>query len=711
MSAQVRRSATLSVLVAAAALGACGQSAPPPAEPAAPAPSASQAPAAPVAPAAPKPVLGSFGFDVAGMDRAVAPGEDFFEYADGTWVRNTEIPSDRSSYNSFTVLTEQARTDTRAILEKAAADSAAGGDARRIGDYYAAFLDEAGIEAKGVAPLQPELEAIAAIADKKALARAFGESLRADVDLLNATNYYTDRLFGLWVSPNLLQPDAYAPYLVQGGLGMPDRDFYLEGGRMAELRTQYAAYVAKLFELAGIADGAAKATRILALETAIARVHASQLETNDVQKGANAWAAADFARRAPGLDWTAFLDGAGLQKQPTFVVWQPKAVTGIAALVGKQPLATWKDYLAFHALDRAAPYLPKAFADAHFAFHGTALSGTPQQQERWKRAVDETDHALGEAVGKIYVGEHFTPETKARAEAMVKNLIVAFGQRIDALEWMTPQTRQRAKAKLAGLQVGVGYPEKWRDYAALEVRRDDALGNAQRAGLFEYRRNLGKLGQPVDRGEWFLLPQEVNALNVPLENRLIFPAAILQPPFFDGAADDAVNYGAIGAVIGHEISHSFDNSGALFDENGKLANWWTKEDLEHFEAAGAALAAQFDAYKPFPDLAVNGKLTLGENIADVAGLATAYDAYKLAHPAGDTLDGFSPDQRLFLGWAQAWRSKAREPALRNTILTNVHAPGRYRALTVRNLDAWYAAFDVKPGQKLYLEPAQRVKVW
>lgn len=704
------RPALVAVLIAAA-LGACGQSAPPPAEPAAPAPSASQAPAAPVAPAAPKPVLGSFGFDVAGMDRAVAPGEDFFEYADGTWVRNTEIPSDRSSYNSFTVLTEQARTDTRAILEKAAADSAAGSDARRIGDYYAAFLDEAGIEAKGVAPLQPELEAIAAIADKKTLARAFGESLRADVDLLNATNYYTDRLFGLWVSPNLLQPDAYAPYLVQGGLGMPDRDFYLEGGRMAELRTQYAAYVAKLFELAGIADGAAKATRILALETAIARVHASQLETNDVQKGANAWAAADFARRAPGLDWTAFLDGAGLQKQPTFVVWQPKAVTGIAALVGKQPLATWKDYLAFHALDRAAPYLPKAFADAHFAFHGTALSGTPQQQERWKRAVDETDHALGEAVGKIYVGEHFTPETKARAEAMVKNLIVAFGRRIDALEWMTPQTRQRAKAKLAGLQVGVGYPEKWRDYAALEVRRDDALGNAQRAGLFEYRRNLAKLGQPVDRGEWFLLPQEVNALNVPLENRLIFPAAILQPPFFDGAADDAVNYGAIGAVIGHEISHSFDNSGALFDENGKLANWWTKEDLEHFEAAGAALAAQFDAYKPFPDLAVNGKLTLGENIADVAGLATAYDAYKLAHPAGDTLDGFSPDQRLFLGWAQAWRSKAREPALRNTILTNVHAPGRYRALTVRNLDAWYAAFDVKPGQKLYLEPAQRVKVW
>ncbi|MBO9661825.1 MAG: M13 family metallopeptidase [Dokdonella sp.] len=646
------------------------------------------------------------------MDRSVAPGDEFFEYADGNWVKHTEIPADRSSYNSFTVLTEQARKDTRTILEEAAAQSGAGGDRAKIGNYYAAFLDEAGIEAKGVAPIKAELESIAAIADKKSLARAFGASLRADVDLLNATNYYTDRLFGLWVSPNLRRPEGYAPYLVQGGLGMPDRDFYLEGGRMAELRAQYAAYVAQLFALAGVADGEAKAKRILALETAIARAHASQLDTNDVRKGANEWAAKEFAKRAPGLHWSVFFDAAGLQAQPNFVVWQPKAVGGIAALVGREPLATWKDYLAFHALDRAATYLPKAFADAHFAFHGTALSGTPQQQERWKRAVDETDHALGEAVGKVYVEKHFPAATKARAEAMVKNVVIAFGHRIDALEWMTPETKRRAKAKLAGLEVGVGHPETWRDYTALEVRRDDALGNVQRASLFEYRRNLAKLGRPVDRGEWFLLPQEVNALNVPLENRLIFPAAILQPPFFDGAADDAVNYGAIGAVIGHEISHSFDNSGALFDEHGKLANWWTKQDLEHFEAAGKALAAQFDAYKPFPDLAVNGKLTLGENIADVAGLATAYDAYKLAHPgAGETLDGFTPDQRLFLGWAQAWRSKAREPALRNTLLTNVHAPGRYRALTVRNLDAWYPAFDVKPGQKLHLAPAERVKVW
>jgi len=699
------RSIPLALMVAA--LGACDRSAPPQAPAATPAPVAE----APVAPAKPKPALGDFGFDVAGMDRTIAAGDDFYGYADGTWTKNTEIPADRSSYNSFTLLTEQALKDTCAIVEEAA-KAGTSGDMAKIGGYYAAFMDEAGIEAKGAAPVEPALAAIAAIKDKPALAHALGQTLRADVDLLNATNFYTSNLFGLWVSPNLRKPDEYAPYLVQGGLGMPDRDFYLEGGRMADLRTQYVAYVAKLFELAGVADGAAKAKRILALETAIARAHASQVETNDVQKGANAWNAADFAKRAPGLDWAAFFDAANLKAQPDFIVWQPKAVSGIAALVGRESLQSWKDWLAFHTLDGAAPYLPKAFADAHFAFHGTALSGTPQQQERWKRGVAEVDHALGEAVGKIYVERHFSPETKARADEMVKNVIAAFGHRIDALEWMTSQTKARAKAKLAGLEVGMGYPDAWRDYSALEVKRDDALGNVQRAGLFEYRRNLAKLGKPVDRGEWFLLPQEVNALNVPLENRLIFPAAILHAPFFDGAADDAINYGAIGAVIGHEISHSFDNSGALFDETGKLANWWTKEDLEHFEAAGAALAAQFDTYKPFPDLAVNGKLTLGENIADVAGLATAFDAYKLAHPgAGETLDGFAPDQRVFLGWAQAWRSKAREPALRNALLTNVHAPGQYRALTVRNLDAWYPAFDVKPGQKLYLAPEQRVKVW
>ena len=696
----------LSATLTATILSACG-SPPPPA-------SSSQTPPAATAeaPSHGGPALGNFGFDSAGMDRAVSPGDDFFAYANGGWVAATEIPADRSRWNSFSVLAEQALKDTRAIAEEAASQSDATGDRARIGAFHAAFMDEVGIESAGIAPLQSALDAIVAIGDKDALTRALGASLRADVDLLNSTDYYTPNLFGLWVSVNLLRPDEYAPYLVQGGLGMPDRDFYLEDGRMAELRTQYADYLARLFELAGIEEGKARADRVLALETEIARVHASQLDTNDVQKGANEWAASDFSRRAPGMNWLKFFEAADLGPQTSFIVWQPEAVTGIAALVESQPLDVWKDWLAAHVMDAAAPYLPKTFADAHFDFHDHALSGTPQQQERWKRSVSELNAALGEAVGRIYVERHFPAQTKARAEAMVANVIRAFGQRIDALEWMTAATKNRARIKLEGLDVSLGYPERWRDYSGLDIRRDDALGNVQRAGVFEYRRNVSKLGRPVDHDEWFMLPQVVNALNVPLENRLIFPAAILQPPFFDGEADDAVNYGAIGAVIGHEISHSFDNSGALFDENGKLSNWWTPEDLAHFDAASAALAAQFDTYRPFPDLAINGKLTLGENIADVAGLASAYDAYRLAHPDEDAeIDGFSPDQRLFLGWAQAWRVKAREPALRNSILTGVHAPGQYRAQTVRNLDAWYPAFEVTPDQALYLKPEERVKIW
>ncbi len=676
-------------------------------EPAAP---AQDAPAAASQPAA-TPQLGSFGFDAAGMDRSIAPGDDFFGYANGTWVKHTEIPADRSSHGSFNVIAEKTLADTRAILEEAG--SATDADARRIGDYYAAFMDEAGIEARGLAPLQPSLQAIAGIGDKAALARALGGDLRADVDLLNATDFYTDRLFGLWVSVDLLQPDRVAPYLVQGGLGMPDRDFYLEGGRMAELRNAYTGYVAQMLELAGIDDAAARAQRIVALETKIARAHATQEQTNDIEAGANAWKQADFASKAPGLDWAAFLDAAGLAGQQDFIVWQPAAVTGLSKLVASEPLDTWKDYLAFHAIDRAAPYLPKALADARFSFHGTTMNGTPQQSDRWKRAVADANQALGEAIGRIYVERHFDANTKARADEMARNIIAAFGKRIDALDWMSPQTKAEAKAKVEGMSVDMGYPSKWRDYSALEIRRDDALGNAQRAELFEYQRNIAKLGKPVDRSEWAMLPQTINAMNVPLENRLVFPAAILQPPFFDGAADDAVNYGAIGAVIGHEISHSFDSSGALFDASGKLRNWWTEEDLRRFNAAGDALVAQYEQYSPFPGSKVNGRLTLGENIADVAGLATAHDAYRLSQQGKPekVLEGFTPDQRFFLGFAQAWRSKAREQALRNSLLTGVHAPGMYRAQTVRNLDAWYPAFDVQPGQALYLAPEQRVKVW
>ena len=683
-------------------LSACGDSAP------------AEAPkAAPATPAKATPQLGSFGFDAEGMDRSIAPGDDFYGYANGGWMQKTAIPDDRSRFGSFNLIADKTQADTRAILEGAANAPQATGEDKLLGDYYAAYMDDAGIEQRGLAPLQPQLDGIAGIADKAALAKALGADLRADVDLLNATNFYTEHLFGLWVSVDLLQPERTAPYLVQGGLGMPDRDFYLGDGRMATLRKQYQDYIGKVLQLAGVADAAGKAARILALETKIAQAHVSQEQTNDVAKGANAWTRADFSAKAPGMDWETFLQAARLGEQQDFIVWQPSAVAGLSRLVATEPLEAWKDYMTFHALDRAAPYLPKAFADARFAFHGTALSGTPQQSERWKRAVDDANQSIGEAVGKRYVEKHFSPATKARAEDMARNIIAAFGERIDALEWMSPQTRAQAKAKVAGLSVSMGYPETWRGYDGLDIRRDDPLGNAQRAALFEYERNIAKLGKAPDRTEWSMLPQTVNAMNVPLENRLVFPAAILQPPFFDGAADDAVNYGAIGAVIGHEISHGFDNAGALFDETGRLHNWWTPQDLQKFNAAGDALAAQFSQYEPFPGAKVNGRLSLGENIADVAGLATAYDAYRLSLKGaqGETVEGFTPDQRFFLGFAQAWRSKSREQALRNSLLTDVHAPGQYRALTVRNLDAWYPAFDVQPGQALYLAPEARVKVW
>lgn len=702
----LRRSPLLLALAASLSLtlSACGDDAPQAAAPAAPAQGTATAA---------KPMLGSFGFDATGMDRSVAAGDNFFDFANGQWVKTTEIPADRSRFGSFNVIAEKTQNDTRAILEGAAGNAQATGEDKLIGDYYAAFMDEAGIEQHGIDPLKPQLAAIDAIADKAALATALGGGVGADVDLLNATDFYTDHLFGLWVSQDLLQPDRNAPYLVQGGLGLPDRDFYLGDGRMAELRGKYQAYIANLLQLAGVADPAGKAQRILALETKIAQQHASQEETNDVVKGANAWTRADFVAKAPGMDWTRFLDAAGLGQQEDFIVWQPAATAGLSRLVATEPLQVWKDYLAFHALDRAATYLPKRFADAHFAFHGTTLSGTPQQSERWKRAVDDANQAVGEAIGKRYVERHFDAKTKQRADEMAKNIIAAFAKRIDALEWMSPETKAQAKAKVEGLTVGMGYPDTWRDYSGLEIKRDDALGNAQRAERFEYQRNIAKLGKAPDHGEWAMLPQTINAMNVPLENRLVFPAAILQPPFFDGAADDAVNYGAIGAVIGHEISHGFDNAGALFDASGKLHNWWTPRDLERFNAAGDALAAQFSSYEPFPGVHVNGRLTLGENIADVAGLATAYDAYQLSLQGkqAPVLEGFSGDQRFFLGFAQAWRSKSREQALRNSLLTDVHAPGQFRTLTVRNLDAWYPAFDVSEDQKLYLAPDKRVKVW
>ncbi|MDB4938143.1 MAG: Metallopeptidase [Labilithrix sp.] len=658
-----------------------------------------------------------------GMDTSVPPGADFYRYANGAWLASTEIPKDRSAWGVGAQLDELTNERTarliREVGEGAGASAAAAGakpstDARLVGDYFAAFMDEAAIEAKGLAPLDKKLAAIAAIKDKSALSRALGGTVRADVDVLNATELHTDNALGLWVAQDLDDPTRYAAFLLQGGLGMPDRDYYVDASpRMTELRTKYQAHVAAILELAHVKDSAAKAARIVELEKRIAQTHSSREDAGDVEKGNNHWSRRDLDAKAPGLDWNAFLGAAGLDKQTAFVAWTPKALTGLAALVKSEPLDVWKDYLAFHAIDRASPFLPKAFVAEGFAFYGTAVNGTEQLRERWKRGVEATNNALGEAVGKLYVDRHFPPSEKARAQDMVKNLVAAFGKRIDSLTWMSPTTKTRAKAKLASLDVGVGYPDRFRDYSGLEVVRGDALGNSERAELFELRRNLKKLGMPIDRGEWVMTPQTVNAVNLPVRNALQFPAAILQPPMFDKTRSAAANYGAIGAIIGHEISHSFDDQGALFDATGKLSNWWTADDLAHFKASGAALAKQYDAYKPFPDASVNGKQTLGENIADVAGLSAAFDAYQLSldgKPAPQ-VEGFTGEQQFFLGFAQSWRTKMREAKARSRLVTDGHAPAEYRADTVRNLDAWYAAFDPKPGQALFLAPAERVRVW
>jgi len=658
---------------------------------------------------------GSGGIDLAGMDKGVAPGDDFFAYANGSWIKTAVIPPDRSSSGPTAVLVElTAKRTSDLIKEMAGHEAPQGSEAQMIGDFFAAYMDEAGIESKGLKPLQPLLDKIAAMADKVELARYLGSRLRADVDVLNATNVTTENLFGLWVAQDLDNPSRYVPFILQGGLGLPDRDYYLDPSpKMAEIRTQYQAHIVSMLQLVHAADAKGKADRIFELESRIAKAHASRTDTEDVQKGDNHWSRADFDKKAPGLDWTAYFTAAGLARQSDFVVWQPAAVTGIAALAASVPLDTWKDYMTFRAIEYTADVLPRAFVDGHFAFHGTVLNGTPQLRDRWKRAVDATSEALGEAVGKLYVKRYFPPEEKARAQAMVRNLLAAFERRINNLEWMSPVTKAKAKAKLAALKVGVGYPDKWTDYTGMEVHRNDAFGNRERAELHQLAHNLAKLGKPVDRDEWVMTPQTVNAVNLPAMNALNFPAAILQPPYFDPRRPVVMDYGATGSVIGHEISHSFDDQGALFDATGKLSNWWTKEDFEHFEASAQQLAKQFDAYKPFPDLAVNGKMTLSENIADLAGLAAAYDAYRLSLSGGKApvVEGMSGDQQFFLSFAQAWREKRREAALRRQVLTNGHAPAEYRADTVRNIDAWYDAFNVKPGQALYLPAADRVRMW
>ena len=653
------------------------------------------------------------GIVVANIDRSVKPGDDFYRFANGQWINRTEIPPDRAGIDVWTKLTDLSNERTADLIKDLASSNApAGSNSRKVADLFNSYMDEAAIEAKGLSPLKPHLDAIAAIHNKKELARALGQTLRADVDALNNTNFHTPNLFGMWVAPGFNDSDHYAAYLMQGGVQLPDREYYVsDSANMQAIRTKYEAHVSAILKLAGFSDANTRAKRILELETAIAKVHRTLAENEDIHKANNTWKKEEFATKAPGLDWAEYFEGAGLSRIASFIVWQPDAFQGESSLVASIPLESWKDWLAFHLIEAYAGVLPKALTDERFAFFGKELSGIQQQRPRWKRGVSVVDGYLGDAVGQEYAKKYFPPEAKTKVQAMVAELIAAFRKRIEALTWMNPSTKAEAEAKLSTLYVGVGYPETWHNYSNYEVKPDDIFGNVWRGDLSEYLRQIARLGKPVDRKEWSMTPQTVNAVNLPLQNALNFPAAILQPPFYDPEAPEAVNYGAIGSVIGHEISHTFDTEGSAFDSKGRVRNWWTPEDLKHFEETTAKLAAQYDAYKPFPDLSINGKQTLGENIADVAGIAAAYDGYKASGKVAPTVDGFTSDQQFFLAFAQNWGEKTREAALRQQVMTDPHSPGEYRADTVRNIDAWYSAFDVKPDEKLYLAPNERVRIW
>ncbi|MBJ6121061.1 M13 family metallopeptidase [Sphingomonas mollis] len=652
-----------------------------------------------------KPKLGDFGVELANMDRSVKPGDDFYRFVNGKWQDKTEIPADKSSWGGFGILRDLSDQRTRIVIEDAAkAQNAPGSIGDKIGTTYASFMDAAAIEAKGAAPLKPYLDRIALVKTPKDLATAFGEATRHGMDVP----------IGLSVQQDLKDNTVYTVYAGQGGLGLPDRDYYLvDNPKFIEARTKYVTHIATMLRLAGQPDPEGAAKRIYDLEKQIATVHWTRAEQRQVEKAYNPVPTAELATRMPGFDWPALLAAQGLSARPQVIVTQPSALAGTAKIAAATPMSTWREYLAYHTISEAASKLSSPFVNENFAFYGTTLSGTPQLKERWKRGVDLVNGSLGEAVGQIYVQRYFPPESKAKMDVLVRNLIAAMDVRLSKLEWMAPETKVKARAKLAAFTPKIGYPDKWRDYSALQVVRGDVLGNADRVAEFEYNRQLAKIGKPVDRSEWFMTPQTVNAYANPTMNEVVFPAAILQPPFFDPNADPAVNYGAIGAVIGHELSHHFDDQGRKFDPQGNFAEWWTPQDVTRFKAYTDKVVAQYGAYEPVPGMHVNGELTLGENMADLAGATVAYDAYRISlngKPA-KVIEGYTGDQRFFMGFGQVWQTKAREAAIRQQLTTDPHTPGNWRAYVVRNLDPWYTAFSVKPGEKYYLAPADRIKVW
>ncbi len=644
------------------------------------------------------PEIGSFGFDTAGMDKSVAPGTDFYNYANGAWERNTPIPDDKSNYGMFTVLADLSLERTRGILEGERANPNS-----QIGNAYAAYLDTAAIEAKGLAPIQPWLNRVKGLNDKSGYAALVAEAAKNGVG----------GPFGAYVSIDDKQPDQYALQMGQSGLGLPDRDYYLStDAKMVETRNAYVAHMARMLTLAGEPNAEARAKAVLDYETRIARAHWTRTESRDANKTYNKMTVAQLQKLAPGFDFATMLRASGANVTEVIVA-QPSAFTGTAAAIQAAPVAVLRDQMLLRSLRSYASVLPAAFDQENFAFYGTILSGTPQQEERWKRAANFTSGAVADEVSKRYVAKYFPPETKAAADRLVKNVTDAMGRRIDNLDWMAPETKAKARTKLAAFTAKIGYPDQWRDYSTLEMRRDDAFGNALRANQWEHAYNLEKLGKPIYKWEWLMTPMTVNAYAYPPANEIVFPAAILQPPFFDPNADDAINYGGIGAVIGHEISHHFDDQGSKYDPTGRLADWWTPQDMERFNARTKQLVDQYNAYEGLPGLNVDGQRALGENIADLAGLTAAWDAYQtsLGGRPAPVIDGFNAQQRFYLGWAQIWRRNYREADLRQRMLTAPHSPSRQRAWIVRNLDPWYEGFDIEQGAPLYLAPADRIRIW
>jgi predicted metalloendopeptidase len=648
----------------------------------------------------------ALGVDTTNLDRSVRPQDDFFRFVNGGWLNRTQIPGDRSSWGSFLELREQSSTALRTILEEAARSSAPAGSAeRKIGDMYASYLDSARVEALGLTPLQGELRTIAAVTSTKQLPTAFARLARLGVS----------RPVGVGVGPDQRNSERNVVAVSQAGLGLPDRDYYLkQDAKLAAARAAYAQYITRAMTLAGQTDPAGAAQRIVALETRLAEKQWDRARNRDRNATYNRMTTAQLAAAMPSFDWPAYLKAAKLGQPTEVVVRQPDYLTALDTIIASTPVSTWREYMTFKLLDGYAEALPAAYQNARFDFRGRTLSGQQEQSARWKRAVAAVEGSLGEAAGQVYVKRHFAPEAKARMDALVKNVVEAYRVGIDSLEWMSPATKTEAKAKLAKFTVKIAYPDRWRDYSSLQIRRDDLIGNAMRTSAFEYDEMVARLSKPVERWRWGMTPQTVNAYYNASNNEIVFPAAILQPPFFNVQADDAVNYGGIGAVIGHEIGHGFDDQGRKSDGAGNLRDWWTGDDAKAYESRAEKLGAQYAALTPIDSLHINPKLTMGENIGDVSGLAAAYRAYRMSlggKPA-PVIGGFTGDQRFFMGYAQIWRTKMRDDALRQQLLTDPHSPGAVRAyIPLVNNDAFVAAWNVKPGDKMYVAPENRVRIW